>query len=72
MYAIDRIENNIVIAENLKTQEKIELKTNEFPFEPKEGTIFSIKNNNIIKQEETEQERRELLRKKMERLKNHE
>lgn len=72
MYAIDRIENDIVIAENLKTKEKIELKINEFPFELKEGTIFSIENNNIIKQEKTEQERREILRKKMERLKKYE
>ena len=72
MYAIDRIENDIVIAENLKTKEKIELKVNEFYFTPKEGTIFSIENNSIIKQEKTEQDRRELLRQKMERLKKHE
>ena len=72
MYAIDRIENDIVIAENLKTKEKIELKVNEFSFTPKEGTIFSIENNSIIKQDKTEQDRRELLRQKMERLKKHE
>ena len=72
MYAIDRIENDIVIAENLKTKEKSELKVNEFSITPKEGTIFSIENNSIIKQEKTEQDRRELLRQKMERLKKHE
>lgn len=72
MYAIDRIENNIVIAENLRTKEKLELKIDKFPFEPKEGIIFSIENSSIIKQEAEEQERRKLLREKLERLKNHE
>lgn len=77
MYAIDRVEKNIVIAENLKTKEKLKIKIEDFSFEPKEGTIFSIEKNNnsnsiIVKQEEYEKKRRDLLRQKMERLKKHE
>lgn len=48
MYAIDKIEKNLVIAENLQTKEKIELKKEEFSFEPREGLIFSIENEKII------------------------
>lgn len=72
MYAIDRIENNLVIAESLQTKEKIEIKKEKFPFEPREGLIFSIENEKIIEKKEVEEDRRKLLREKMERLKHHE
>lgn len=72
MYAIDQIENDIVIAENLKTKEKKEFKRSDFPFPIKEGTTFSIHNQTIQKEETIEQERRRTLREKMERLKRHE
>ncbi len=72
MYAIDQIENDIVIAENLKTKEKKEFKRSDFPFPIKEGTMFSIHNQTIQKEETIEQERRRTLREKMERLKRHE
>lgn len=72
MYAIDRIEKNLVIAENLQTKEKIEIKIEKFSFEPREGLIFSIENEKIIEKKEVEEDRRKLLREKMERLKHHE
>lgn len=72
MYAIDRIEKNLVIAENLQTKEKIEIKNEKFSFEPREGLIFSIENEKIIEKKEVEEDRRKLLREKMERLKHHE
>lgn len=72
MYAIDRIEKNLVIAENLQTKEKIEIKKEKFLFEPREGLIFSIENEKIIEKKEVEEDRRKLLREKMERLKHHE
>lgn len=72
MYAIDRIEKNLVIAENLQTKEKIEIKKEEFSFEPRERLIFSIENEKIIEKKEVEEDRRKLLREKMERLKHHE
>lgn len=72
MYAIEKIENNLVIAENLETKEQITIPQKDFTFSIKEGTLFDIKNNKIIKQEKLEDERRKLLRERMERLKHHE
>lgn len=72
MYAIEKIDNNLVIAEDLETKEQITLSQKDFTFSIKEGTMFDIKNNKIIKQEKLEEERRKLLRERMERLKRHE
>ena len=72
MYAIEKIDNNLVIAEDLETKEQITLSQKDFTFSIKEGTMFDIKNNKIIKQEKLEEERRKLLRERMERLKHHE
>lgn len=72
MYAIEKIDNNLVIAEDLETKEQITLSQKDFTFSIKEGTMFDIKNNRIIKQEKQEEERRKLLRERMERLKRHE
>lgn len=72
LYAIDKIENNIVMAENLKTGEKKQLKIEDFPFQIYEGCLFSIKENHIIKESEKEKLRILKLREKMERLKRHE
>ena len=72
MYAIDKIENDIILAENLETKEKISLTTKDFSFPIKEGTMFSIKDNKIIEESSKEQDRRRILREKMERLKHHE
>lgn len=72
MYAIDKIENDIILAEDLETKEKISLTTKDFSFPIKEGTMFSIKDNKIIEESSKEQERRKMLREKIERLKRHE
>lgn len=72
MYAIDRIEGNLVIAENLETKEKITVKKQELPFSIHEGLLFSKEKNVYVQKKDEEEERRILLRKKMERLKHHE
>lgn len=72
MYTIDRIENDIIIAENLETKEKIEIKAEDFPLNIREGLVFSIENEMIIEKKEVEEDRRKVLREKMERLKHHE
>lgn len=72
MYAIDKIEENLVIAENLETKEKITIKKQELPFSVHEGLLFSKDKNSYVKEEKKEQERRILLREKMEKLKHHE
>lgn len=69
MYAIDKIENNIVIAEEIETGKQINFQKESFPFELHEGLMFSLKEGKIIKETEKEIDRRQLLRAKMERLK---
>lgn len=71
MYAIDRIEEKYIIAENLKTKEKKTIPIDSFPIVPKEGLIFSIENDIIIENKSMEEKRRKLLREKMNRLKKH-
>lgn len=59
-FAIDRIENNIAILENLKTKEKKEISIQLLPSDVKEGMII-IKNNNkyyIDKEEEIKRRKR--------------
>ncbi len=59
-FAIDRIENNIAILENLKTKEKKEISIQLLPSDIKEGMII-IKNNNkyyIDKDEEIKRRKR--------------
>lgn len=72
MYAIDKIEGNLIIAENIKTKEKLEIELENFPFRPREGMIFTIEDEKIVERKDLEQKRRQQIREKMERLKKHE
>lgn len=59
-FAVDRIENNIAILENLKTKEKKEISIQLLPSDIKEGMII-IKNNDkyyIDKDEEIKRRKR--------------
>ena len=48
MYAIDKIENNIVVAEEIETGKQINFQKESFPFELHEGLMFSLKEGKII------------------------
>ena len=72
MYAIDQIEENIVLAEKLDTKQKITLKKESFPFPIHERLLFSLKDNTPVLEQQKEEDRRKALREKMERLKRHE
>lgn len=43
-WAIDRIENNIAIIENIFTKQKQEIPLNELPVSSQEGSILILKN----------------------------
>lgn len=60
-YAIDRIENNIAILENLETKEIIEVDISLLPEESKESSIITIIDNEYKLDIEEEQERKESL-----------
>ena len=57
-YAIDRIENNIAILENLDTKEIVEIDINVLPEGSKESSIITIIDNEYKLDTQEEQERK--------------
>ncbi len=68
-YAIDRIEEDIAILENLETKEKLEVALNLLPENAHEQAIVTYENEVFTLDEQTELSRKEALRAKLERLK---
>ena len=68
-YSIDRIENNIVILENIETGLKKEISINELPIDIKEENIVIEDNNEYKIDKVEEQNRREKIINKFQRLK---
>ena len=68
-YSVDRIENDIAVLENIETKEILEIEKKNLPKETKEGTIllFEAQQYKIDKVEE--ENRREFLKNKFNRLK---
>lgn len=60
-YSIDRIENNIAVLENLETKEIIEIDINLLPTGSKESSIIIFSNNEYKLDLKEEQERKENL-----------
>lgn len=68
-YAIDKIENNIVLLESLEDKIKIEVPLNELPKDIKEGSIIIFTNNEYKLDTETESARKETIKNKFAMLK---
>ncbi len=68
-YAIDKIENNIAVLENIKTKEKIEINIKDLPKGIKEGSILSLENNLYKLDKSAEEKRRKLITEKFNNLK---
>lgn len=69
-YAVDRIIEDIVVLEDIETGELVELKKHELPNEVHEGSILVKNDTGYTLDENTEKERRESLRERLERLKS--
>lgn len=69
-YAIDKIEEDIVILENLETKEKEAVNIKNILGETHEGAIVIKNNDTYITDSKEENFRRKMLREKLERLKN--
>ena len=67
IFSIDRIEDNLVILENIETKEKIEEERELLPINIHEGSIIKIYNNSYILDENIESKRRNEI---LERFKN--
>lgn len=68
-FAIDQINNEIAVLENLETGEKKELNLSELPPNIKEGTILVYTNDEYIVDEITENIRRKIISARFNRLK---
>lgn len=68
-YAVDRIENNIVVLQNLETSEMSEVNIDKVPRDVKEGSILVLENNEYKLDINEESKRRENLLERFNRLK---
>lgn len=69
-YAIDRLEGDIAILENIVTKEKKEVPLSLLPANIYEKAIIREENNNYYQDIQTEKEREAMLREKLNHLKN--
>jgi hypothetical protein len=68
-YAVDEIIADIAVLENIDTKEKIEVNISLLPIEISDGSILIYEDNTYKLDREEEENRRDLIREKMERLK---
>ena len=69
-YAVDKIEDDLVVCEELTTGEKITLNKNEIKGDVQEGTIIIKSDSSYEVNNQEEENRRKLLQEKLNRLKN--
>lgn len=69
-YSVDEIIDDIIKLENLETREIIYLKKSDIDFDIYENDILVLKNNKYIKDDELKNKRVNMLKEKLERLKN--
>ena len=69
-YAVDRIEENIAICQNLETEEKIELYLESLPKDIKDGSIIIFKDNKYEMDLTEEELRRKKIQDIFNKLKN--
>lgn len=67
-YALDRIEENIAILENIETGELIKISIQHLPPNIHEGTILKEKNNTYTIDIQEEEKRRKLIEDKFKKL----
>ena len=68
-YVVDRIEEDIVVLENIETREITNIKISELDFKVREGNILSYENNKYTLDLNTEKLRKEKLRNRFNKLK---
>lgn len=68
-FSVDRIEENIAVVQNLDTKEIIQLPKGNLPKNIKDGSIIKLENGEYKFDEKTQEEREQIIREKMRRLK---
>lgn len=69
MFSVDRIENDVVILQDIKSGEIRQVSVNEFDFKIKEKDVLMYEDNKYIINNDAKKERIRLLREKMNSLK---
>ena len=69
-FSVDRIEENIIVLENIENKEIIEISKSELDFEVVDGIILKLVDGKFVLDKETEVSRKESLRERLNRLKN--
>ena len=69
-YSVDRIEEDIIVLENIKNKEIIEISKSELDFEVVDGNILKLVDGKFVLDQELEVSRKESLRERLNRLKN--
>ena len=69
-YSVDEIIDDIIKLENLETREIIYINNSDIDFDIYENDILVLKNNKYIKDDELKNKRVNMLKEKLERLKN--
>ena len=69
-YSVDRIEEDIIVLENIENKEIIEINKSELDFEVVDGNILRLVDGKFVLDKEIEVKRKESLRERLNRLKN--
>lgn len=69
-YSVDRIEEDIIVLENIDNKEIIEINKSELDFEVVDGNILRLIDGKFVLDKEIEVKRKESLRERLNRLKN--
>ena len=69
-YSVDRIEENIIVLENIENKEIIEINKCELDFEVVDGNILKLVDGKFELDQKAEVSRKESLRERLNRLKN--
>lgn len=69
-YAVDRIEEDIIVLENIKNNKIVEININDIDFKVKEKDILIYKNNKYIKDNKEKEDRLRIIQEKLNKVKN--
>ena len=67
-FAVDKIDNGVVLLENIKDNSKVEVSLDKLPLDVKETNILVYKNNKYEKDDNEKEERLRLIEEKMNKL----
>ena len=68
-YAVDRVEDNIIILQDLNTKEIKEINKKELTFEVNDGDILSYENKKYFKNNNEKEEKLRIIKEKLDKLK---